>query len=77
MLISYLSKQTLIILTIISEWGYAIATNIAISLLAFIGLLTFRSFGSASFDLILQFFIALGIGTLSGDALLHLLPQVN
>ena len=59
------------------EWGYAVAANSIITAVAFIGLLMFKGFGSPKFNLILQFFIALGIGTLSGDAILHLMPQVK
>ena len=48
-----------------------------ISLLAFGGLLLFPTFGSNGYKLTMQFFIALGVGTLSGDALLHLIPEVS
>jgi len=50
---------------------------LVISLLAFGGLLLFPSIGKTWYKLTIQFFIALGVGTLSGDALLHIIPEVS
>ena len=62
---------------ILQEYGYGTVAVLIISLLALGGLLMFPAIGSASYKLIMQFFIALGVGSLSGDALLHLIPQVS
>jgi len=64
-------------LIFILEYGYGTAAVLIISLLAFGGLLLFPSIGSVSYKMTMQFFIALGVGTLSGDALLHLIPEVR
>lgn len=58
------------------KYGFGTLAVLIISLSAFGGLLLFPSIGSVSFKLTMQFFIALGIGTLSGDALLHIIPEV-
>ena len=58
------------------EYGYGTLAVFIISLLAFIGLLLIPSVGTIGCKLAMQFFIALGVGALSGDALLHLIPGV-
>jgi len=48
-----------------------------ISMLAFGGMLFFPVVKSVKFRLTMQFFIALGVGTLSGDAIFHIFPDVR
>ena len=58
-------------------YGYGTVAVLIISLLAFGGLLLFPAIGTPTYRLTMQFFIALGVGSLSGDALLHLIPEVK
>lgn len=57
---------------------YATLANVVITLAALTGivLLLFTSCTSV-FQLVIQFCISLAVGSLSGDALLHLLPMVR
>jgi len=55
---------------------YASAAQAVLSFVPFLGLLIFQNIHSKAFKLAIHFFIALGIGSLSGDALLHLIPEV-
>ncbi|XP_067022789.1 metal cation symporter ZIP14-like [Acropora muricata] len=56
-------------------WGYGIATVTVISLTSLVGVATLPLFGKKVYKKILAFLVALAVGTLSGDALLHLLPH--
>nr|XP_039257757.1 zinc transporter ZIP4-like [Styela clava] len=58
------------------RYGYGTASVLIISLLAFLGLLMFPAIGTDGYKMTMQFFIALGVGTMSGDALLHIIPEV-
>nr|XP_026696580.1 zinc transporter ZIP12 isoform X2 [Ciona intestinalis] len=58
------------------KFGYGTAAVVVISMLAFVGILTFPTLNSPVFKMITQFFVALGVGTLSGDAILHIIPEV-
>ena len=68
---------SLVIFYHFAEYGYGTVAVLIISLLAFGGLLLFPTIGSPAYKLTMQFFIALGVGTLSGDALLHVIPEVG
>uniref|UniRef100_F6X0G2 Uncharacterized protein n=1 Tax=Ciona intestinalis TaxID=7719 RepID=F6X0G2_CIOIN len=57
------------------KFGYGTAAVVVISMLAFVGILTFPTLNSPVFKMITQFFVALGVGTLSGDAILHIIPE--
>ena len=48
-----------------------------ISLTSLVGVATLPLFGKKVYKKILAFLVALAVGTLSGDALLHLLPHVS
>ncbi|KAK2570369.1 Zinc transporter ZIP10 [Acropora cervicornis] len=56
-------------------WGYGIATVTVISLTSLVGVATLPLFGKKVYKKILALLVALAVGTLSGDALLHLLPH--
>ncbi|XP_078659409.1 zinc transporter ZIP12-like isoform X2 [Branchiostoma floridae x Branchiostoma belcheri] len=62
-------------LTTLEKYGYGTLSVVLISLLALIGLLVLPMAGSSVYKFIVQLGVGLGVGALSGDALLHLLPQ--
>lgn len=63
---------------VIAVWGIAIAAVAIISLLSIIGIMIVPLMKhSVHFNRLLSFLIALAVGTLVGDALLHLLPHVS
>jgi len=76
-LFSFLTNQLKRIWNFSAEYGYGTLAVLLISLLAFVGLLFFPILNSQAFKLAMQFFIALGVGTLSGDAILHIFPEVR
>uniref|UniRef100_A0A182PAX6 EF-hand domain-containing protein n=1 Tax=Anopheles epiroticus TaxID=199890 RepID=A0A182PAX6_9DIPT len=57
------------------SWIYATACVLIISLCGLIGVAMVPLAKSIAYDDILRFLIALGVGTLCGDALMHLLPH--
>jgi len=59
-----------------NRYLYASAAQAVLSFVPFLGLLIFQNVHSKAFKLGIHFFIALGIGSLSGDAVLHLIPEV-
>ena len=61
-----------------SVWGIALVSVAVISLLSVVGILTVPLMGFTRwFNTLLSFLVALAVGTLVGDALLHLLPHVS
>lgn len=58
-------------------YGYGTIAVAIISSLSLLGILLFPTLKNRSRDYVLQFFIALGIGTMTADALLHILPDVR
>ena len=58
-------------------WGYGFAAVTIISLTSLVGVATIPFLGKKLYKKILAFLVALAVGTLAGDALLHLLPHVG
>lgn len=56
-------------------WGFVSIT--IISLLSLLGVVLVPILKQSCFKFLLTFLVALAVGTLSGDALLHLLPHVS
>lgn len=59
------------------EWGASTISVLVISLLALLGGLLFPCLHKEFIQDILTLFIGLAVGTMAGDALLHLIPQVK
>ncbi|XP_071943352.1 metal cation symporter ZIP14-like [Antedon mediterranea] len=59
----------------LSVYGWGTLSVLIISLLSLVGAATIPMLNSSTYDKVLQVFIALAIGTMSGDAFLHLMPE--
>ncbi|CAJ0967666.1 unnamed protein product [Ranitomeya imitator] len=59
----------------ISAWIYGLVSITVISLLSLLGVILIPIINQGCFKFLLNFLVALAVGTLSGDALLHLLPH--
>ena len=67
----------IILLVLVSTvWGYGILAVTVISLTSLVGVATIPFFGKKMYKKILATLVALAVGTLAGDSLLHLLPHV-
>lgn len=61
-----------------SGYGYATLANLIICLMAMFGIVVLLFTACTQvFELCIQFCISLAVGSLTGDALLHLLPAVS
>lgn len=61
----------------IAVWVYATLSILGTSLCGLLGVAVIPCMDKEYYNSILQFLVALAVGTLAGDALLHLLPHVN
>ncbi|XP_014678813.1 PREDICTED: zinc transporter ZIP6-like [Priapulus caudatus] len=61
--------------TKLEAYGYGALAILVISLLSLIGAITIPFISTVSYHYIMMGFIALAIGTMAGDALLHLIPH--
>lgn len=60
-----------------TAWICGIISITVISLLSLLGVILVPIINQGCFKFLLTFLVALAVGTMSGDALLHLLPHVR
>lgn len=58
-------------------WVYSTASIFIISLSGLLGVAVIPAMGKSYYNHVLQFLVALAVGTLTGDALIHLLPHAS
>ena len=64
-------------ITSLTVWGYAFVAVTIISLVGLLGVAVVPVMQKVFYNHLLQFLVALAVGSLIGDALLHLLPHVS
>ena len=62
---------------LITVWGYSLLACIIISAVGLLAVAIIPIMHRVIYNHVLQFLVALAIGSLTGDALLHLLPHVS
>ena len=65
------------IIIFISVWGFSCLSVFIISLVGLLGVALIPIMQKVFYNHLLQFLVALAVGALSGDALLHLIPHVS
>ncbi len=58
-------------------WGYALLSVTIVSLVGLVAVAIIPVMQKMLFNYLIQFLVALAIGSLTGDALLHLIPHVG
>ena len=66
----------IILVVVLTVWGYGFLAVTIISLTSLVGVATIPFFGKSMYKKILATLVALAVGTLVGDSLLHLMPHV-
>ena len=61
----------------ISVWGFSCLSVVITSLVGLLGVAVIPIMHKVFYNHLLQFLVALAVGALSGDALLHLIPHVS
>ncbi|XP_020286129.1 zinc transporter foi-like isoform X6 [Pseudomyrmex gracilis] len=61
----------------VKVWVYSTASIFIISLSGLLGVAVIPAMGKSYYNHVLQFLVALAVGTLTGDALIHLLPHAS
>lgn len=61
----------------VTAWVGGFLSITLISLLALVGVVLIPLMNRVCFNFLLSFLVALAVGTLSGDAFLHLIPHVR
>ena len=61
----------------LAVWGYSILSVIIVSVLAPLGLVITKWKDQPAYKYIMTLMLGLGMGSLTGDALIHLIPQVK
>jgi len=59
-----------------TAWGFGFLAVTVISLLSLVGVATIPFVGKAMYKKVLALLVALAVGSLAGDAVLHLIPHV-
>ena len=65
------------VVLLITVWLYATLSIVVVSLCGLLGVAVIPIMQRVFYQQLLQFLVALAVGTLCGDALLHLLPHVS
>lgn len=63
--------------SLLSVWLYSTLSILVISLCGLLGVAVIPIMQKVFYQQLIQFLVALAIGTLTGDALIHLLPHVS
>jgi hypothetical protein len=63
--------------SLFAVWVYSTVSILVISLCGLLGVAVIPVMGKSYYHQLLQFLVALAVGTLCGDALIHLLPHVS
>jgi len=58
-------------------WGFALLACVVVSAVSLVAVAVIPLMHKVVYTYLLQFLVALAIGSLTGDALLHLLPHVS